>query len=67
MNALQRAPVIAPGLVIGAGLGGFVDGIVFHQILQWHGMLSSRIPPDTVVAIKVNMVWMAGSMLRYGS
>jgi uncharacterized membrane protein len=51
MNALQRAPVIAPGL------GGFVDGIVFHQILQWHGMLSSRIPPDTVAAIKVNMVW----------
>jgi len=24
----------------GLGLGGFVDGIVLHQILQWHHMVS---------------------------
>jgi uncharacterized membrane protein len=30
-----------PGVLLGIGLGGFVDGIVFHQILQWHHMLSS--------------------------
>ena len=30
-----------PGIVIGVGLGGFVDGILLHQILQWHHMLSS--------------------------
>jgi uncharacterized membrane protein len=23
---------------LGIGLGGFVDGIVLHQILQWHHM-----------------------------
>lgn len=29
------------GIVLGLGLGGFVDGILFHQILQWHHMASS--------------------------
>ena len=42
---------------MGAGLGGFVDGIVLHQMLQWHNMLSNRLPPDTLVAAKVNMFW----------
>ena len=32
----------APGILLGIGLGGFVDGIVLHQILQWHHMLSSE-------------------------
>lgn len=26
--------------LFGLGLGGFVDGIVLHQILQWHHMIS---------------------------
>jgi hypothetical protein len=32
----------APGILLGIGLGGFVDGIVLHQILQWHHLLSSE-------------------------
>ncbi|WOI55854.1 DUF2243 domain-containing protein [Palleronia sp. LCG004] len=28
------------GLVLGFGLGGFFDGILLHQILQWHHLLS---------------------------
>jgi len=28
------------GILLGIGLGGFVDGIVLHQILQWHHMLT---------------------------
>jgi uncharacterized membrane protein len=32
----------AAGLLLGIGLGGFVDGIVLHQILQWHHMLTSE-------------------------
>lgn len=47
----------AAGLALGIGMGGFVDGIVFHQILQFHNMLSARIPNDTLVGAKVNMVW----------
>ena len=50
-------PLAAGALLIGVGLGGFVDGIVFHQILQWHNMLSARLKPDTVVRIEENMVW----------
>jgi uncharacterized membrane protein len=42
---------------MGIGIGGFFDGIVFHQILQWHGMLTNRIPPDTLVNKSVNMFW----------
>ena len=48
---------MAAGLLLGAGLGGFVDGIVLHQVLQWHNMLSGRLPPDTLVRAKVNMYW----------
>lgn len=42
---------------MGIGLGGFVDGIVFHQILQIHNMLSNRIPPNDLVSAKINMTW----------
>ena len=54
---LKRGPLISAGVLMGAGLGGFVDGIVLHQMLQWHNMLSARIPPDTLVNAKVNMFW----------
>lgn len=53
----QSQPLIAAGLLLGAGLGGFVDGIVFHQILQWHNMLSAWLPPDNLIDAKVNMFW----------
>lgn len=49
--------VTAAGTVIGIGMGGFVDGVLFHQILQIHNMLSARVPTDTLVGAKVNMVW----------
>lgn len=42
---------------MGAGLGGFVDGIVLHQLLQWHNMLSNRVPASTLVGAKINMFW----------
>lgn len=54
---VNRRPLISAGLLLGVGLGGFVDGIVFHQILQIHNMLSAKRPPTTVVNIETNMVW----------
>lgn len=45
------------GVLIGIGMGGFVDGIVLHQILQWHNMVSNWIPPTTMDAMRVNMLW----------
>ena len=53
----HRGALIAAGTLLGIGLGGFLDGILLHQILQWHNMLSSVVPPIDVVSIKYNMVW----------
>lgn len=53
----KRSPLIAAGILLGLGLGGFVDGIVLHQILQWHHMLSSVRPAKTVGDMELNMVW----------
>jgi uncharacterized membrane protein len=48
----------AAGIWFGLGLGGFFDGIVLHQILQWHHMLTSAgFPPDDVHNLKVNTLW----------
>ena len=46
----------AAGLCLGVGLGGFIDGILLHQILQWHNMLSSRLPPTTMERMRTNML-----------
>lgn len=54
---LRRGPLLAAGLLLGIGMGGFVDGIVFHQILQLHNMLSNHIPPNDLISAKVNMTW----------
>lgn len=45
------------GLLLGLGLGGFVDGIVLHQILQWHHMLSGteEYPPTRLGTVQVNV------------
>jgi uncharacterized membrane protein len=56
-NDRRRGPLIAAGVLMGAGLGGFVDGITLHQILQWHNMLSAQIPPNNLVNAKINMYW----------
>ena len=50
-------PLIAAGTLMGIGLGGFFDGIVFHQILQVHNMLSNWLPRTTLVNEEINMFW----------
>lgn len=57
MKATRQGAIISAGLLLGTGMGGFVDGIVLHQILQWHNMLSSVRPPIDLVEMKYNMVW----------
>ena len=40
------------------GLGGFFDGIVLHQLLQWHHMLTSFCyPADNVRNLEINTLW----------
>jgi uncharacterized membrane protein len=51
-----RQPSLAPaGIVLGIGMGGFLDGILLHQILQVHAMLSAQLPLDTMANMKTNM------------
>ncbi len=53
----HRTPLIIAGIFLGLGLGGFVDGIVLHQILQWHHMLSNVKPLVNLPNIDLNMAW----------
>lgn len=57
MKATHQGAIISSGILLGAGLGGFADGILLHQILQWHNMLSSVRPPTDLVQMKYNMLW----------
>ncbi len=43
-------------VLLGIGLGGFVDGIVLHQILQWHHMLTATgdHPSGTIAGLEAN-------------
>ena len=54
---MNRRPLIAAGVIMGIGMGGFVDGILFHQIFQIHNMLSARLPPTSLVNVETTMVW----------
>jgi len=53
----EVGPVVVAGITIGIGMGGFIDGILLHQIFQLHNMMSARISTGTLVGAKVNMVW----------
>jgi uncharacterized membrane protein len=46
----------APAFVMGLGLGGFLDGIVLHQVLQWHHLLTDtgEHPATTVAGLEAN-------------
>ena len=48
---------LSAGILFGLGLGGFFDGIVLHQVLQWHHMLSSWYPIDTIANLELNTLW----------
>ena len=41
--------------MLGVGLGGFIDGIVLHQIVQLHSMLSAKVPLDSMHNMRTNM------------
>jgi uncharacterized membrane protein len=57
MTKLRKGPLVAAGMTLGVGLGGFLDGILFHQIFQLHNMLSGYLPVTDLVSAKTNMLW----------
>jgi uncharacterized membrane protein len=57
-SARWRPLPIAAGLLLGLGLGGLFDGIVFHQLLQWHHMMTSAgYPADSVENLRLNAMF----------
>ncbi|MCO6430473.1 MAG: DUF2243 domain-containing protein [Deltaproteobacteria bacterium] len=56
-SKLRGNAILTAGVVIGVGIIGFFDGILFHQILQIHNMLSAVHYPDTLVNAEINMFW----------
>jgi uncharacterized membrane protein len=53
----KKIPLITAGIFLGLGLGGFLDGIIMHQLLQWHQMISNVLPPDTLINKQINTFW----------
>ncbi|HYF62737.1 MAG TPA: DUF2243 domain-containing protein [Herpetosiphonaceae bacterium] len=45
---------VAAGVLLGIGLGGLFDGIVLHQILQWHHLVSAPYPPTSLDNLEIN-------------
>lgn len=56
MTGAKGSPPKAPAFVMGLGLGGFIDGIVLHQVLQWHHLLTDTgaHPSGTVAGLEAN-------------
>ncbi len=46
----------ASGIAFGVALAGFWDGITLHSILQWHHMISGRVPADNMRGMQLNMI-----------
>ena len=53
-KAPDRNRLIVAAILLGVGLGGLFDGIVLHQILQWHHMVSTPTPPSTLENLELN-------------
>jgi uncharacterized membrane protein len=53
----DRNRLVAAAILLGLGLGGFFDGIVLHQVLQWHHMVSTPTPPTTLESLEHNTLW----------
>lgn len=55
-DMVSEKPSLLPGLLFGLGFGGFVDGIVLHEILQWHHMISGAESSNTLAGLELNVV-----------
>lgn len=54
---VKFGPLLGAGTLLGMGLSGFFDIIVFHLIFQTHHMISARVPPNTLENLQTNMFW----------
>ncbi|HYP47538.1 MAG TPA: DUF2243 domain-containing protein [Thermoleophilaceae bacterium] len=55
------------GIVLGIGLGAFVDGIIFHQVLRWHHFISDTAGNDTSTVDGLNSNTLADGLFHVAS
>ncbi len=53
---VNRRKSTASAILIGIGLAGLIDVIIFHAILQWHHTSSNIIIPNTIESLQMNLV-----------
>jgi uncharacterized membrane protein len=51
----RMARVQNAAILLGVGLGALLNNVVLHQVLQWHNMLSARVPPASLEAVRKNL------------
>ena len=58
MRGDERDPrrFVTGSLLFGVGVGGLADGILLHQVLQWHSIASSRVPRDDLQSLQTNQM-----------
>jgi uncharacterized membrane protein len=54
VSRVRRRPSLGPSVLLGIGFGAFVDGIVMHQLLQWHHMVSDNVTTKSVAGLEDN-------------
>ncbi|WP_137284246.1 DUF2243 domain-containing protein [Halorussus salinisoli] len=58
MNRTDRGKVLLLGSgTLGFGFGALLDVVVFHLTLQWHHLLSGRIPTTTLGGLQANVYY----------
>jgi uncharacterized membrane protein len=50
-------PIVTAATIIGFGMGGLLDGILFHHIFQLHHMISGKLEMSSAEGIKANLFW----------
>jgi uncharacterized membrane protein len=59
LNASARSPTRRRAIgaaLLGTALGGFFDGILLHQILQWHHLFSGLVPSDSIIDLRFQVM-----------
>ena len=53
----RERPLLLGSGLFGLGFGALIDVLVFHHVLQWHHLLSTVYPPDTLAGLRTNVYY----------
>ena len=51
---METRSIVRSAVLVGVGVAALLDGVVFHQLLQWHHMLSGWHKPTTSSNLRLN-------------